>query len=321
MDADEVLSPLDYEKFEIMIRSEKKNPVAYSIVTRNYTMRSNTVGWVANKGEYREEAGIGWFPSEKVRLFPNHADIRFEYLVHELVDPCLQRAGIQIETCPIPVHHYGDLDLQRIDRKGKGYYDIGSRKLNESKQDVVSLRELAVQAGNLEKYEEAVGYWQQLLALQPDVPEAYVNMGSAYWQLGDYTAALAAAQKATSLDPQMKEARFNMAISQLFLGNLQAAICNLERLVQKYPDYLPALFMLSAAYCCNDGWEKGMQGIQKLGQTKMGKGLCFAFADLASRLIAAQKEDLAFSVLEAAIQSHHSSDDILALRKQVAEKN
>jgi tetratricopeptide (TPR) repeat protein len=284
-------------------------------------MRSNTVGWVANTGEYGEEAGIGWFPSEKVRLFPNHTAIRFTYPVHELVEPCLQDAGIRIESCPIVVHHYGDLNPQRTDRKGEGYYDIGSRKLDESDRDVVALRELAVQAGNLEKYEEAVAYWQKLLKFQPDMPEAYVNLGSAYWQLGDYPAALNAAQKAVSLDPQMKEARFNQAISELFLGNIGEAICILEKLVQEYPQYLAALFMLSAAYCCNDGWQKGMQGIQKLGQTKLGRGLCFAFADLASRLIAARKENLAVNVLEAAIQSHHSSDDILALRERVAGMN
>jgi glycosyltransferase involved in cell wall biosynthesis/Tfp pilus assembly protein PilF len=321
MDADEVISPLDYEKFEILMGSENKESVAYSIVTRNYTMRVNTIGWVTNTGEYREEAGSGWFPSEKVRLFPNHAGIRFEYPVHELVDPCLQRAGIRIETCPIPVHHYGDLNPQRTDRKGKGYWDLGSHKLDESENDVVALREIAVQAGNLQKYEEAIGYWQQLLALQPDMPEAYVNMGSAYWQLGDCTAALTAAQKAVSLDPQMKEARFNKAISELFLGNLRETICILEKLVQEFPDYLAALFMLSASYCCNDGWEKGMQGIQKLGQTKMGKGLCFAFADLANRLVSAQKEDFAVSVLEAAIESHHSNDDIVALLERIAERN
>jgi tetratricopeptide (TPR) repeat protein len=153
------------------------------------------------------------------------------------------------------------------------------------------------------------------------MPEAYVNLGSAYWQIGDYTAALRAAQKAVSLDPEMKEARFNEAISELFMGNLQEAIGILEKLVQEYPDYLAAMFMLSASYCCNDGWDKGMQGIQKLGQTQMGKGLCFAFADLASRLISAQKEDLAVGVLEAAIKSHHSNDDILALRERVTQGN
>lgn len=315
IDADEVISPEDYEKFKKLMACKDRQAVAYSIVTRNYTMRANTVGWVANTGEYTEEAGIGWFPSEKVRLFPNRETIRFEYPVHELVDPCLKRAGIRIETCSIAVHHYGDLDPQRTEHKGKGYFDIGSHKFDQTGNDPAALRELAIQAGNLEKYQEAITYWQRLLLLQPDMPEAYVNMGSAYWQLGDYPAALGAAKKAVSLDPQMKEARFNRAISEFFLGNLQDAIGILEKLVHAHPDYLAALFMLSAAYCCDGSREKGMQGFQRLGQTPMGEGLCFAFSDLAKRLISAQKRDYAISILEAAINCQHGSDDILALRE------
>jgi hypothetical protein len=38
-------------------------------------------------------------------------------------------------------------------------------------------------------------------------------------------------------------------------------------------------------------------------------------------LISAQKEDFAVSILEAAIKSHHSNDDILALLERVAERN
>ncbi len=42
-----------------------------------------------------EEAGTGWFPSNKVRLFPNDRRIRFENPVHEFVEYSLMRLGIK----------------------------------------------------------------------------------------------------------------------------------------------------------------------------------------------------------------------------------
>ena len=36
--------------------------------------------------------------------------IRFEYPVHEMVEPALERLGIDIRSCHIPVHHYGKLN-------------------------------------------------------------------------------------------------------------------------------------------------------------------------------------------------------------------
>jgi tetratricopeptide (TPR) repeat protein len=174
-----------------------------------------------------------------------------------------------------------------------------------------------VQAGNLERYDEAIGYWQQLIALQPDMPEAYVNMGSAHWQLGHYHEARSAAQKAVALDPQLKEARFNLAISELFLGNLPESVGILEKLTADYPDYPAALFMLSSAYCCDGGLAKARGGFQKLSQSPMGPGLCHAFLDLADRFVSAQKSEYAVKLLDATIQCNINSEEIRRLKDTI----
>ena len=76
-------------------------------------MISVNVGWTANDGSYEEEAGTGWFPSDKVRLLPNDKRICFENPVHEFVEPSLKRAGISIRKCHVPIHHYGKLETDR----------------------------------------------------------------------------------------------------------------------------------------------------------------------------------------------------------------
>ena len=111
LDADETVASSDIGALAKVAQRRNQYARAYSLVTRNYTNDAGVEGWQANDGVYsEEEAGIGWYPSEKVRLFPNKPDIRFENPVHELVEPAIRRAGIPIIKCAVPIHHYGTLD-------------------------------------------------------------------------------------------------------------------------------------------------------------------------------------------------------------------
>jgi len=275
IDGDEVISALDHEHFGKIVQKTPRAPIAYSITTRNYNKLANIVGWMSNDGKYPdEETAIGWLPSEKVRLFYGKDQIWFEGAVHELVDPVLKRNGIEIQKCRIPVHHYGRLDKEKLNRKGEIYFDIGRKKLSSMGDDLNALRELAIQATILEKNQEAFELWQRLLALNPNphiAAIAYVNMGTIYNRLGKFEDALDAGKKAVKFDPDLKEARYNHAMAELHCGNAPQTIGVLEDLLKGFPDYPPARFILSAAYCCADQKEKGLEGIKILRDTPMGK--------------------------------------------------
>ena len=138
-----------------------------------------SANWNPNDGKYREEAGSGWFPSAKVRLFPNDSRIRFEKPVHETVEDSLLRSGNEIRISDIPIHHYGKLNREDIRAKGEEYYQLGKKKLSEQgEQDPQALYELAVQASELEKYDEALEFWKRLIAVKPDLAKAYYGMGT-----------------------------------------------------------------------------------------------------------------------------------------------
>ena len=97
LDADEVVAGADAMALKDLTTSASSKSVAYSFVTRNYTCDPNLVGWVPNHDEYcTEQAGTGWVPSEKIRLFPRQPAIRYEYPVHEMVEPSIMREGIEI---------------------------------------------------------------------------------------------------------------------------------------------------------------------------------------------------------------------------------
>jgi GT2 family glycosyltransferase/tetratricopeptide (TPR) repeat protein len=303
MDADEIISPRDYKAFKKLIRKKHAKILAYSFVTRNYEVRTNIIGINPNKGAYQdEEAGYGWIPSKKVRLFKNGDHIRFEYPVHERVEPFLKRKGIRIKECAIPVHHYGKLNKASEARKGDKYFRMGMKKLEKAQDDAMAVFELAVQAGGLEKWEEAIELWQRYNRLRPHVPAAHLNMGTAYQKIGRLDKAIQSAKRAMEIDPGMTEAPNNYALYKIYEGNAEGAISVLEDLVNQAPEYLPARFKLAVAYCCAGKKEDGLKELQRLEQTSIGPGLAAACQSIARELASLQHHNYAKSVRWAATE-------------------
>jgi GT2 family glycosyltransferase/Flp pilus assembly protein TadD/glycogen synthase/SAM-dependent methyltransferase len=314
MDADEVISPLDYELFRQTARQSNRQRSAFIINTRNYTMDNNLVEWVANEGYYDiEEAGTGWTPSAKIRLFPNDSHIRFDFSVHEMVEPSLKKMGIAMKFCKFQVHHYGKLNRDRSEKKGEAYYEIGCKKLEEMGDAPVALRELAIQAEGLKKHEEAVKLWKRFIAIVPNDPKAYINMGISYCSLGQFDKVLATAEEALKLAPDSKEGHFNCGLAKLHLGCPDQAIEILEKLCEEMPEYLPARFILAAACCCREDKKRGMALLKELSGTTIGPGLAIRCHELASRFVLLQRPAYALALLNAAIDSQNANKDVLDL--------
>ncbi|MCP4372142.1 MAG: tetratricopeptide repeat protein, partial [Deltaproteobacteria bacterium] len=245
------------------------------------------LGWNGNDEKYVDEnAGVGWTPSDKVRLFPNKPRIRFEYPIHELIEPSLKKAGLEVKKCKIPIHHYGRLDQGESDKKGEVYYQIGRKKLDEMKDNVNALLELAVQAGVLGKYEESIELWKRFIHIKPEVPVAFVNMGAMYAKLGKFDQAVSAAAKALQIEPDMKEAHYNYAFSKVHLGQVKEAILVLEKLLNRFSEYPPAQFLLAVSYCLEAREAKWLKAFEKL-KLKMGPGLAVACHEFAKGLVSA----------------------------------
>jgi glycosyltransferase involved in cell wall biosynthesis len=315
MDADEAISPKDYDELVRLVQKGKTNASAYSLTTRNYVNRSNVEGWKENDGAYAvEEAGIGWLPSQKVRLFPNDKRIRFENPVHEFVEPSLNKARIGIKLGNIVIHHYGKLNEEKSFSKGETYYHLGRRKLEEMRGNVGALRELAVQAASLEKHDEAVKLWKDIISLQPDNPSAYLNLGHSYLQLGKYEDALLASKRAIELDPKMKEAIYNHSICGLCVGQVQTVIDALESLLKRVPGYPSAIGLLGVAYILDGRTKMGLEYIEKLWKNK--NDAAEYFFNHAARLLKAGRKEYAISLLEAAITSKNFNETILTLHEE-----
>jgi len=294
IDADEVISSRDYNTLKKLTAAPATTPTAYQILTRNYITRNDLVGGSTNNGSYPDvERGCGWIPSIKTRLWSNNSNIRFSYPVHETVSPSLKKIGIVAQPCPIIIHHYGKLDQLQADKKGKEYFNLGLKKLEEMGGAATPLRELAIQAGILGHFKEAANLWQKLLEIDNQNAEAYLNLGTALFNLGKIKDALQAAEKSSQLNSKLKESHFNRALYELHLGRATAAAKRLKKLLQQVPDYSAAQFIHSAAICCRHGSKAGQHAFLSIKENGISaKMIEIAGTELAKTLLkAGRKKD------------------------------
>jgi glycosyltransferase involved in cell wall biosynthesis len=269
LDADERISQSDRAAIRKMTAEGIKGQlVAYSFTTRNYVVDAGVQGWIENRFDYPEEKGTGWYPSTKVRLFPNLPSIRFENIVHETVEKSLVHQKIKILPIDAPIHHFGDLNRTLRKKKKEIYYRLGKRKLAAQKDELKSLVEMAIEAGEVKDYQNAIEIWKTVLGRAPNFAKGFFNLGYAYIQLGKYKQAMRVSQKAIELDPGLKEAFLNLSLCQMRTGNVRKAIRGLDEFLKQHPNHPMALGNLGVAYKligkARSG-EKCFQQIAKMG--------------------------------------------------------
>jgi len=250
MDADEVISMLDYPGFQETLALHAQSPAVFSITTRNYMNQVDIEKWVQNEGLYPEELGAGWTPSGKIRLFPNFLGIRFERAIHEMVDNSVLALKLQVLESPVVVHHYGYLDNGRQSEKQEFYYQLGVTKLADNPDDPIAICELAIQAAAVQHYREAILLWERALGYDPRSPLAFFNLGSCYLTVGDFLLSRNASLKAMQLQANYREAIANYALAELCLGNIRAAQQAVETELDRDRNYPVLEIILGICYCC-----------------------------------------------------------------------
>ena len=250
MDADEVIATSDHGKILDLIKKSKNNKHAYVLTTRNYTDRQDSSDYSENTGQYKEEMSTGWIPSKKVRLFQNQKGVHFVFPVHEQVDPVLSDMGISLVESPIPVHHYGKLDQARTAERWQTYYDIGHKKLASQPDNDHALKELAIQAGLLSKWEEAATYWKSFIDRNPASIDGYLNLTRVMANCGDYEQANRYAGKAFQLAGDRSETIYNLALSELQTGQAAKAAKTANRMVDTFPDDSDGKLLHALAEIC-----------------------------------------------------------------------
>ena len=95
---------------------------------------------------------------------------------------------------------------------------------------------LAAVCGMQGRFEELIKLLHQALELKPNYPEAHINLGNAFKEKGDLTAAIASYNTALQLKPNCPEVHYNLGIAFKDRGDLTAAIASYNKALQLKPN-------------------------------------------------------------------------------------
>jgi glycosyltransferase involved in cell wall biosynthesis len=272
VDADERLDPADWARLRDLPSADGDQ--CYRFVTRNYTNNDGICDFVACSSDDPHARGFsGWYPSCKVRLFPNRRGIRFDGKVHELVNVSLESAGLRIVESDIPVHHYPLLhEAIRIQTKCEMYIRLGLAKLAQYPNDPKAYAELGNQYAELKDYRRAAEAYRNALRFDPENADVLSDLGGMLHLLGQSQAAARALDIATRLNPDLFQAWRN-------LGVVHAAA----------QEWAEAASCFETAMTLNPAWREGwryrsvaLEGsgeIERAAEALMNVGNAQAFAD------------------------------------------
>jgi len=94
----------------------------------------------------------------------------------------------------------------------------------------------------------AVDCYRQVIDIAPNWIEAYINMGVAYYQMGELSEAREAFLSAVRLDPESGISRYNLGCVLEEEGNVDSAIDHLRRAAFIMPSHADVHFNLALAY-------------------------------------------------------------------------
>lgn len=275
LDADELIALEDHAAIRSLTGGPRDR--CYRFVTRNYTDESTAIGFVWSPGDARHTAGFpGWFPSAKVRLFPNLPGIAFEGAVHELIHNDLERRGVHVVNTSVPVHHYPLLHQspEARARKQALYLALGQQKVARTPGDPMAHHELGDQYADLGDYAQALLCYKEAVRLEPGNPiwirdlggallllghltpaeqalelsvrigqgdeDAWRNLGVARARQENWPGAQDAFQHACAINSDHPENQRYLAIALQACGDRAGALVILERLLERYPAHKEA---------------------------------------------------------------------------------
>ena len=103
---------------------------------------------------------------------------------------------------------------------------------------------LCEETGDLE---EAIGFYNSAIELEPSFVKSYQNLGSIYSKLGNHKQAYELFQKAVQISPN-SETFFNLAVEEYKTDKIDNAVVNLKKSLEFDKRYLNSHLLLASAY-------------------------------------------------------------------------
>ena len=217
VDADERLHPDDVKHLRKLIR--KATAEAYFLDVVNFP-------------DHPDQTLI----SRRIGLFRRRPDIRFEYRIHEQVDPSIARAKLRVEFSHVRLLHHGyDAEVRKSKKKSERNRRIIERALQDDPDNPFMNFNLAQEYFVLGEFSHSLKYYRKALepfegkmtnrfALPPYVSIAVFRMVAALASIGSFPEAFESLHRYQLIFPDYTELRFMEARLHAQLGDYERAL-------------------------------------------------------------------------------------------------
>lgn len=183
LDADERLDPKAVP--EVKAVAETSQVAVFQLIQRTYTDDAHLQAWRPAGGAPEARGRAGYFDGPLGRLFPKHPSLRFEGIIHELIEPGAQRAQIPIHGTPWLIHHYREAQSwQKQGHKRQLYLELSRQKVRLHPGSAKARIELSAIATVCGVHDEAVSALDSFVKLHPNMGEAAEQLATALLQAG-----------------------------------------------------------------------------------------------------------------------------------------
>jgi len=247
-DADERIDPSGFPEIRAAVNGPQE--ACFWLPIRNYTNTADVSEFVRCDPDDPNARGFaGWYPTQRVRLFPNGTNAKFEGKVHELIGPSLEQLGFRTTCCNVPVHHYPLIGRpqQRVRDKQESYLRLGHEKVRSHPENARGYAELGDQYGEVGDYARAAAAYREALKRDPADPENLKNLGGMLHLLGRHDEAKQALLLATELNPSFAEAWRNLGVVYADEKEWSGAAECFQRALEHDPNWLEGYRYLSVA--------------------------------------------------------------------------
>ncbi len=166
----------------------------------------------------------------------------------------------------------GQILLQTLQhQQGEGYHNavhVLSRALMENRKDEAVLYKLGVVNYEMESYEEALWYLNELLDSYPENIPALLLTATNYAALEDYNSAEALLNKILEIEPLQKDALINLAVIALQRKDHTRSIQFFTKVTENYPDEIKGYIGLAQNYMLLEDPEESGKYFEKAKSLK-----------------------------------------------------
>ncbi len=260
LDADETIAASDLGRIKQLIADNEYD--GYALVQRNYTddtYREDFV-WAVNDAYEESSRFTGWVPRLIVRLFRNKPEIRFEGVVHELVEGSIEKSGGKYFPANVPIHHFNALKAVPVLAGKAAYYRRTVRKkLAAEPENPRAWHEMGTVEREAENFAKAKKYFEKAVELDDRFVEAWQGLGVCCSKLGDVDGAIVAFKKAIGLNPHYPTPYFSLGVACHRKGMLNAARDAIIEGLKRNPNDFNAMTNLGAIYEQGGNPEKAVE--------------------------------------------------------------